>query len=76
VGDELEEQVSLSAVDGKIAHIVDHHQGRAQIGLVVGLTLFKLFYQGALDCATSLIITRFLIKIGWHISRLLDSNAG
>ena len=41
VGDELEEQIRLAAVDGQVAHLVDHHQGRGQIGLVVRLALLE-----------------------------------
>ena len=46
VRDELEEQVGLAAVDGQIPDLVDHHQRRGQIGLVVGLTLAQLADQG------------------------------
>jgi len=28
VGDELEKQVGFAAVDGQIAHLIDHHQAR------------------------------------------------
>ena len=47
VADELEEQVGFLAVDGKIPHLIDHHQTGSQIGLVPGLgLLLKFSHQG------------------------------
>jgi hypothetical protein len=45
VGDELKKQIRLFAVHRQVTDLIDHHQGRGQIGFGSGLALIEFAHQ-------------------------------
>ena len=46
IGDELEKEISFTAVHGEIAHLIHNNQGRVEIGFTPGLGFLQFADQG------------------------------